>query len=277
MEKKCINKESSQEVKAPPSTPIPLTMEIQLAPATVNHENEIPPLFSTSATARSEAEALLTGLSNHTEYTRNEHLRDLVLSSHDGLVIGHCRDESGFNRTDLMLLKMALVTPVVSNPSGRTTNLDVQYGTGLVHFYPDLGGSAPNGWQIPYLLPSIPKATVSHSAYTSQILSEDFDTLKIAPDSAIRTEAEPPSGETGFNSIKYQSPQDGRDSDDDYAVNIPCISCLDSDSHSCAAPTKLILLLDRLAINCGLEGPPKRNVVKAQRSSDGGENKCIGW
>ena len=260
MEKKCINKESIQEVKTPPSTPIPLTMEIQLAPATVNHENEIPPLFSTSATARSEAEALLTGLGNHTEYTRNEHLRDLVLSSHDGLVIGHCRDESGFDRTDLMLLKMALVTPTIPNPSGRTTNLDVQYGTGLVHFYPDLGGSAPSGWQIPYLLPSVPKAAVSPSSYTSEILSADFDALQIAPDSAIRTEAEPPSGDPCFHPVKYQSSHNGHDSDDDYEVDVPCLSCLDSHSNSCAATTKLVLPLERLALNCGLEGPPKLDI-----------------
>jgi hypothetical protein len=77
-------------------------MELQLAPATVRHENELPSLFSSPTTARTEAEALLAGLSNHADYTQNEHLRDLVLTSHDGLVVGHCTDNSRFKWTDLI-------------------------------------------------------------------------------------------------------------------------------------------------------------------------------
>lgn len=112
-------------------------MKIQLAPTAVKYETEIPLLFSTAATACSEAKVLLARLSSHVDYTRNEHLHDFILSSHDNLVIDHCRDESSFNHMNLLLLKMALVMPAIPNVSGKTINLDVQYGTALVHFYPD--------------------------------------------------------------------------------------------------------------------------------------------
>jgi hypothetical protein len=40
------------------------------------------------------------------------------------------------------------------NDCGRFSDLDIQYGTGIVQFYPGLGGDAPPGWEIPCLIPS---------------------------------------------------------------------------------------------------------------------------
>jgi len=183
-----IIKERGRAVKNPPTyTPYASTnMEIKLGPAAVQHEGDLIPLFSSPQTARSEAEALLAGLGNLPNLARSEHLRDLVLTSHDGVVIGHCTDDSGFRRTDLLLLKMGLVTPKVSSMDESSTNLDIQYGTGIVHFYPNLGGEAPPDWQIPYLFPSTAKASVScQISSDSFIATNNSDTSQVGAESAV--------------------------------------------------------------------------------------------
>ena len=108
-----IIKERGKALKNSPTyTPhAPTDMEIKLGPATVQHKGDLIPPFLSPHTAHSEAESLLTGLSDIDTLTHNEHLQDLVLTSHDSVVVGHCTDDSRFRRTDLMLLKMGLVTP----------------------------------------------------------------------------------------------------------------------------------------------------------------------
>ena len=84
-----------------------------------------------------------------------------MLTSHDSVVVGHCTDDSRFRRTDLMLLKMGLVTPKHPIGGNSSLDLDIQYGTGLVHFYPNLSGEAPTGWTILYLIPLPARVLVS--------------------------------------------------------------------------------------------------------------------
>jgi len=60
-----------------------------------------------------------------------------------------------------MLLNMELVTPKFPNDTARTTELDIQYRTGIVHFYPNLGGQAPIDWEIPYLFPPSMQVSIS--------------------------------------------------------------------------------------------------------------------
>jgi hypothetical protein len=81
-------------------------------------------------------------------------MRDILLLSHHRLVIGHLVDNHRFQRTNFMLMHMGLVTPKISGTGDSVdmSNLDIQYGTGLVHFYPNLGGGLPPKWQIPYLI-----------------------------------------------------------------------------------------------------------------------------
>jgi hypothetical protein len=281
-EEKDIKEAPTQEFNSPPQLTPLSPMEIQLAPATVKHENELPSLFSSPTTARTEAEALLAGLSNHAQYTRNEHLRDLVLTSHDGLIVGHCTDDSGFVRTDLMLLKMALVTPQSPSAAGRFVDLDVQYGTGLVHFYPDLGGQAPSDWKVPYLLPAVPKAAVSVPRQPDTALSLSFNSLKIDPGSAIRADPRPTPNQDR-RAIEYPPLRDESESDSDDEVDLPCTSCLAAHSHTCAATTKISIPTGRLTINCGLEERPRRSssisslpalerITDDSSSSDSGED-----
>jgi hypothetical protein len=93
-------------------------------------------------------------------------------------------DESGFPRSDLMLLKMGLVTP--SNPHDLdSSELDVQYGTRIVHFYPNLGGEALPNWQIPYLfLPPSP-VSVSPDMCVSDNQGLIVDIQQVGPDSVF--------------------------------------------------------------------------------------------
>ncbi|KIM75081.1 hypothetical protein PILCRDRAFT_92282 [Piloderma croceum F 1598] len=93
-----IIKERGKPLKNPPTyTPYARTdMEIKLGPAAVQHEGDLIPLFSSPQTACSEVERLLAGLGDLPNLTQSEHLRDLVLTSHDGIIIGHCTDDSGF-------------------------------------------------------------------------------------------------------------------------------------------------------------------------------------
>jgi hypothetical protein len=147
---------------SPPHPHFSIPMQLKIAPARVNHEAELPSLFSSPTSLRTEPETLLSGLGDIPHFSRNQHLRDLVLASHEGVVIGHQIDPFGYYRTDLMLMKMGLVTPRF--PSGNnsgTNDLDIQYGTALVHFYPNLGGTAPPNWEIPYLIPPVIQASVS--------------------------------------------------------------------------------------------------------------------
>jgi hypothetical protein len=63
---------------------------------------------------------------------------------------------------------MGLISPR-SPGSNNKTNLDIQYGTGLIHFYLNLGGEAPRDWQILYLFPPPTNTSVgSETAVTSE-------------------------------------------------------------------------------------------------------------
>ncbi|KIM70990.1 hypothetical protein PILCRDRAFT_17523, partial [Piloderma croceum F 1598] len=198
-----IIKERGKPLKNPPTyTPYARTdMEIKLGPAAVQHEGDLIPLFSSPQTARSEAEALLAGLGSLENSTRNEHLRNIVLTSHDGVIVGHGTDDSGFRRTDLMLFKMGLITPKTSAEEESSTDLDIQYGTGIVHFYPNLGGEALPDWRILYLFPSPTKVSVDAGSAV--------DAHCLPPDRSLPLP---------LNHDEY--------SDDDDELDFPCLSCL---------------------------------------------------
>src|SRR6202790_4034349 len=66
----------------------------RLASTKVQHDTELAPPLSLSTTSQHEAERPLAGLGNIPQ-SHNQHLRDVTLMSHDGIVIGHCTDDSG--------------------------------------------------------------------------------------------------------------------------------------------------------------------------------------
>jgi hypothetical protein len=223
----------TSDIMASSHTQTESTMEIRLGPAKVQHENELVPLCS-GAITQSDAQALLTGLGEASRFPRSHHLRDIVLTSHDGIVLGHLLDNSGFRRTDLMLFNMGLVTPRDPSADLNTTDLDVQYGTGLVHFYPNLGQEAPPDWTVPYLFP-IP--------FKSPADSQTASSLGLSP--PVRP-ASP---------ISFSDPESSESSDDELEeihdeVDIPCVRCLDSVDFTCAATTTISISRARLPTDC---------------------------
>src|SRR6202011_3191061 len=204
--------------------------EMQLGPAAVKHETELPTIFDSPVTAHAEAEALLSSLGQLPGLSRSRHLRDLVLSSHDGIVIAHCIDQSGFQRTDLMLLNMGLITPSIPWARGNFSDLDIQYGMAIVHFYPNLGGEAPPGWQIPYISPPVAVASVS-SHVPGADKDSDWKFPKVEPDSAVRASSPPTRG--GANVLAHHLFPDDNNTRDE--VCLPCASCLAAHASTCSA------------------------------------------
>ena len=227
------------------------TMEIKVGPASVQHEAELATLFSSPTTARSEAETLLAGLGDAPHFSRNQHLRDLVLSSHDGVVVGHTTDPTGYKRTDLMLLNMGLVASRTVGRDSPSKNLDVQYGTALVHFYPSLGGEAPPNWEIPYLFPSPPKISVSaHScltrthAYSGCLKPKDGTDLPAGPNMEVAPALPVPL-------ILDAAAHDSQRNASCDAVVIPCVGCLVPHDGPCANPGPTLLLEENSYPNGG--------------------------
>jgi len=180
--------EKLNENSPPPHPHFSSNMQLKIAPARVNHEAELPSLFTSPTTPRTKPETLLAGIGDIPHFSRNRHLHDLVLASHEGLVIGHQVDPFGYCRTDLMLMKMGLVTPKFpSENNSGTHDLDIQYGTALVHFYPDLGGPAPPNWEIPYVIPPVVQASVSgNSPCLTRYDLNLINSYQVSTQSAIR-------------------------------------------------------------------------------------------
>ena len=231
-------------------------MQIKLGPASVKHEAELAALFSTPASARSDAEAILANLSRVPvpEVLRDPHLRNIVVTTQDGLVVGHCIDDSGFPRTDLMLLNMGLITP--KNPEEtETSDLDIQYGTGLVHFYPNLGREAPPFWKVPFLIPSETEISVSASKESNPSTEFEIISQKGEAESVVEMGARP-------HSDSIPSCRDDADPDSDIEsvegndeVYIPCASCLHHHAGTCAAIAQVFVPSGRIVTNCGIENP----------------------
>jgi hypothetical protein len=210
-------------------------MQIKLGPAAVKHEADLAALFATTDIAGSEAEAILAGLGDLPNLSRNQHFRDIILSSHDGVVIDHCTDESGYRRTDLMLFRMGLITPK-SPGSNNGTDLDVQYGAGLIHFYPNLGGEAPRDWQIPYLFPPPTKTSVSCQTTTDADTSTNKDNTQVGSGTAVTSEP-PPRPKHPLSIVATAcTAGDSDESTDEDEGHLPCSRCLSYHDDPCSGP-----------------------------------------
>jgi len=258
-----IIKEYGQELQNPPVyTPaLRPEMEIKVGPATVQHEAELPSLFASPATARAEAEELLAGLGNIPHYLHDRHLRNLILTTRDGVIVGYSTDASGFRRTDLMLFNMGLVASKGTQSSITQSLPDVQYGTGVVHFYPNLGGEAPANWEIPYLFPAPPQASVSPLKCLKKELDLELTDFQAEASISVSSDQPPAAGFRPISPLIAQYPTPGiynhdeSDLESNHEVALPCRSCLTSNGHTCAARTSVRLNVANLPISCLLEIP----------------------
>ena len=85
-------------------------MKIKIGTAQVQNEQELPSLFNSPSTLQTPAEQLLAGLGDLSHFHRNNLDHDLILTTRNGVVIGHTVDAFGNQRVDLVMLNMGLVT-----------------------------------------------------------------------------------------------------------------------------------------------------------------------
>lgn len=154
---------SHEQTLISPSQPLSNSlMEIEIGNARVRDERELPTLFTSPTTSRSPAEQLLAGMGDLTHFGRNNHSRDLILTSREGVVIGHLNDQNGNPRTDIMMLNMGLITPTSGHlAEGETTqDVHIERGAAIIHFFPNLGGSTTGEWQVPCLAARVSEPVV---------------------------------------------------------------------------------------------------------------------
>jgi hypothetical protein len=179
----------SNDEKPNISPPEP-SMAMQLGTARVQHEADLPSLFSSPLSTRTEAERLLMGQGDLTHFGNSQHIRHVIASSASGVIVGHLPDQHGNPRTDVMLFNMGLLTslapnaPNSSSPLESTPAVDIQHGLGILHFYPNLGGGAPSNWQIPVFVPPV-QASVSSSQWCSEDDWADYKSPQVPASSAI--------------------------------------------------------------------------------------------
>ena len=258
---KSIKELESNDKKQAIFTPAVLqpNMAIQLSPARVQHDVELPSLFTTPVAVRTEAERLLMGQGDLTHFGNNHHIRHIIASSGSGVIVGHLPDQHGNQRTDVMLFNMGLITSLAPNapnssiPLDPSPGVDIQHGLGILHFYPNLGSEAPSDWQLPVFVPPV-QAAVSldqwpdrgkFTYYTSQVPS---DSAVVSPfpivesDSTVeflRTRSRPFGFATDRDSdFEFSSDTTSSASSDDEAVPsnetaFPCTRCLSSHFDPC--------------------------------------------
>src|SRR6202451_748577 len=140
---KSIKELESNDKKQAIFTPAVLqpNMAIQLSPARVQHDVELPSLFTTPVAVRTEAERLLMGQGDLAHFGNNHHIRHIIASSGSGVIVGHLPDQHGNRRTDVMLFNMGLITSLAPNapnssiPLNPSPGVDIQHGLGILHFY----------------------------------------------------------------------------------------------------------------------------------------------
>jgi len=244
-------------------------MEIQLVPARVQHDAELPSLFTAPPSVRTEAERLLMGHGDLTHFSNNQHIRHIIASSPSGIIIGHLPDQHGNQRTDMMLFNMGLISavspnaPNSSNPIEPLAGTDVQRGMGILHFYPNLGTNAPGDWEIPYFRPPNPVA-VSSDEWPNQNDWADYDPFQVPAESAVDL----PSSD---NSLIHPSPRSrnhpfgfvaDRDSDFEFDSDtssqtsdglsldnedlVVCPHCITPHTNSCPSSGHNTLVLNRV-------------------------------
>ena len=284
----------------PPHPHFLSNMQLKIAPARVNHEAELPSLFTSPTTLRTEPETLLAGIGDIPHFSRNQHLRDLVLASHEGLVIGHQIDPFGYHRTDLMLMKMGLVTPKF--PSGNnsgTHDLDIQFGTAIVHFYPNLGGPAPPNWEIPYVIPPVIQASVSdESSYLTRSDLNQINADQVSAQSAIRylpyrrpalsdtSSSFDPLALVEVSSLEEEDDEDNTDSRDldhlnpsssEDEVHLACHRCLGSHDCSCPFASPSPLAITRISahgeVDADIRLPTPDSLPPLESISDSGDEE----
>jgi len=100
-----LNKEETESIKEQSSKSentntlapvhLPPKMAMCLGPARVQHDSELPSLFTSPPTPRTKAERLLMGQGDLAHFGNNSLTRQIIASSSNGVVVGHLPDQHG--------------------------------------------------------------------------------------------------------------------------------------------------------------------------------------
>jgi hypothetical protein len=279
-------------------------MAIQLRPARVQHDSELPTLFSASPSIRTEAERLLMGQGDLTHFGNNHHVRQIIASSGSGVIVGHLPDQHGNQRTDIMLFNMGLISSLAPNapnssiPSDPTAGVDIQYGVGILHFYPNLGSEAPSNWEIPFFVPPVQVSVRTINSDSQKVLANN-NSNQVEPDSAVDTpihsEPIPNRGDRAHSRFGFSTDRDSdfeiassssSSSDDDDIYNedaVACIHCLSSHFGPCAGIRRNTIILNRVSSNGSInsditldDSMPELESISNSSSSDFPVNSAQG-
>jgi hypothetical protein len=224
------------------------SMEIKLGPTKVQHEADHIPLFPLSNTTPSEATTLLSGLRNTSDSPRSQHLQDIVLTFYNKIIIGHAPDSTRDQRADIMLFNMGLVMPRSPIDTNTTSNLDIKYGSTLVHFFRYVNREVPLNWQVLYLFLTPSKSSISCQTNSDNFTNFNSNNKKVDPESAVIPSC-PFSPVTPILISELKSSDDNNRDE----VDIPCTSCLNNHNYSYASPTTISISRTGLPINCGIK------------------------
>ncbi|KIM71157.1 hypothetical protein PILCRDRAFT_805321, partial [Piloderma croceum F 1598] len=288
----CIKglKLSNEKQTNPPSERSLPEMAMHLGRARVQHESDLPSLFTSPHSTRTEAEQLLMGQGDLTHFGNNQHLRHIIASSGSGVIVGHLPDQHGNPRTDVMLFNMGLLTSLAPNapnssiPLDPAPGIDIQHGLGILHFYPNLGAEPLHNWQIPLFVPPV--------------------VASVPPESAVNSFPEVPHNSLAESSVSLASPHPHRpqlrsrpfsysnnhDSDFDYSsdtvstdelteddeIAISCIHCLTTHFGSCPRLPRQSIILNRISSNGSISSDietqsiPELECLSGSSDSDSG-------
>jgi len=293
----CIKglKLSNEKQTIPPSERSLPEMAMHLGRARVQHESDLPSLFTSPHSTRTEAERLLMGQGDLAHFGNNNHLRHIIASSGSGVIVGHLPDQHGNPRTDVMLFNMGLLTSLAPNapnssiPLDPAPGIDIQHGLGILHFYPNLGAEPPHNWQIPLFVPPV--------------------TASVPPESAVNSFPEVPQNSLADSLISLASPRPHHprprsrpfgfsadlDSDFDYAsdtastdelaendeIAISCIHCLTTHFGSCPRLSRQSIILNRISSNGSISSDietqsiPELEFLSGSSDSDSGSIRSL--
>jgi hypothetical protein len=122
----------------------------------------VPPLASKTL-LRFDSEVVNTALADIPFLKRTNNLHPLILSTADGVLLGHATDPVGHSHTDYIFLNAGIFNL-------SSTPFSVTPASAFVRLFPDLSGGPPQPWLLPYI--SDPPASVMVS-----LLPKDYERL----------------------------------------------------------------------------------------------------
>lgn len=157
-----INITNKQDEYLPECNSLPtqsMPTVLQFKPTEAQQGSEITPLGGQEL-FRIDSEVLKTAIADLPFLRRSNNSHPLLLSSPDGILLGHVKDPSGYTHSDYLFLNAGLINPT-SSPVGITS------AAAFIRLFPELNTKPPQPWLLPYISEP-PKSVMVSFADTNQ-------------------------------------------------------------------------------------------------------------